>query len=175
MLRLMIWTALLLALTIGLARAEEASRTTLIVVACRVDDLTGQPGRHDPTLAARGWRDLELHLEGGELQCKRERLDLEDGTPYSPTAPGDLIPLDANFAIAAQCARAAMMIAPDWEAKNKGWGVVAVGCPVPIMSDNGTPEDSNDDYQIGLKAVECPATFPGTDFPMRCRFDGSVI
>jgi hypothetical protein len=151
-------------------------QTSLVIIACRVDDLTGQPGRHDPELAAKGWRDLELHIVNGELQCRREVLyDLQDATQFSTAAPADLIALNPDFSVPTSCARVGVVMAQAWNEQNKGWATIAVGCPVPIMSDNGTPDDKSDDYQVGLKLPECPSFLPGTDSPMRCRFDASVI
>lgn len=161
-------------LWIGGAHAAN-EKSSLVIIACRVDDLTGQPGRHDPNLAARGWRDLELHVEDGQVQCKRIVLyDLQDSAQFDQLAPADLIPLDPDFSNWGQCARAGVVMAQAWNEDNQGWATVKVGCPTPIMSDNGTPDDMSDDVQVGLKLPECPSHLPDGS-PMRCVFDESAI
>lgn len=149
----------------SIASAAVPPPTALVIVACRVDDLTGQPGRHDPALAAKDWRDLELKIIDGEYSCKREVLSLEDGSLYQNV--NDLIPLNANFADWTQCSRVGVVQAQAWNEKHKGWATVAVGCPVPIVNGDGRI--------IGYKLPECPSTLPGTNNPMRCKFDASEI
>ena len=145
-----------------------AAPQTVIIVACQVDDLTGLPGRPDPTFAARGWRDLELHVDKNqEFVCKRERLDLEDGAYYGVNTPKEMIHLTPNFGDWTQCARVGVMQAADWNAQNPGWGVVAVGCPTPIVNDKGEV--------VGWTLPGCPTYLPGTNSRMKCRFDASAI
>lgn len=150
-------------------------KTELVVVGCRVDDLTGQPGRQDPALAAYGWRDLEWHVEGGELECKREVLALQDGTLDADGATADMIKLEPNWSDYGQCAHEGATQAARWDDHHKGWATMLIGCPVPIWNDNGTPNDKSDDYIVDFKLPECPAHQPGSVFPMRCRFDAGVI
>src|SRR6188472_3259523 len=86
--------AVLLASTAhGASPSPPKAPQALVIVTCKVDDLTGQLGRHgvdadghyDETSAAKGWRDLELHLDKGlEYECKREIAQLEDATQYMP-------------------------------------------------------------------------------------------
>ena len=161
------FAALLFALTVAQAAAAVPAPTALVIVACRVDDLTGQPGRQDPRLAARDWRDLELHVnKNQELECKRERIDLDDGVALN-YGPGAAAPLNPDFGDWSQCARVGVMQAGDWNRKHPGWGVVAVGCPTPIVNGNGAV--------VGWKLPDCPTYLPGTTSRMRCRFDASVI
>lgn len=135
---------------------------TVVIIGCRVDDLTGQPGRQDPDLAAKGWKDLEWHFDKGlELQCKREVVPLEDAV----AAFHDTVkPLASNFADLAQCAHAGVMFAPKWEEANKGWAVMAIGCPVKIEVDGKV---------VGYKLPDCPSSIGG--LAIKCRFDSSVI
>lgn len=154
----------------------QAPPTSVVIVACRVDDWTGKRPLPPNIFPARDWKDLELHVENGELQCKREVLNLEDATLYSPKALMDMLPLHPDFSEWTQCARVGVVQAAEYNKTHPGWGVVGVGCPVPIMDDNGTPEDFLDDRIIGFKLPECPSHLPGhDDAPMKCRFDASII
>jgi hypothetical protein len=138
---------------------------TVIIVSCRVDDLTGQPGRQDPALAARGWMDLEWHFDkGNELECKREELPLTDSVALMSPEVQELKP---NFSAWAQCAAVAMQVGPAYEKAHKGWAVAAVGCPSPMMDDNGTPSTA-DDRVVGWTLPSCPSW-------LKCRYDGSLI
>jgi hypothetical protein len=151
-----------------LVHANVPAPQSIVIVACKVDDLTGRPGRQDPGFAAKDWRDLELHInQNQEYECKREVLHLEDGSLYGENAPEDMIKLDADFADWMQCARVGMMQAADWNRKNKGWAVVAVGCPTRIVNDKGAT--------VGWQMPSCPTYLPGTNNRMRCNFDESVI
>lgn len=135
---------------------------TIVIIACRVDDLTGQEGRQDPDLAAKGWRDLEWHLDaGGELECKREVVPLTDAVTLMAPEVNELKP---DFSDLAQCAAVGMQYAPAYEKANKGWGVMAVGCPVRIETDG---------VLTGWKLPDCPSEIGG--MPIKCRFDGSLI
>ena len=139
---------------ISMVRAVPLAPDTIIVVACRVDDLTGQPGRPDPTP---GWRDLELHYQNATVECKRERADLTDATVAQHP---DVAPLASNFGDWSQCQRAAMDYTPKWNERNPGWAVVMVGCPVPIVDGVGNV--------VGWHLPECPEE-------LRCVYDASLI
>jgi hypothetical protein len=148
--------------------ADVPAPQSIVIVACKVDDLTGQPGRQDPNLAAKGWRDLELHInENQEYECKREVLHLEDGAIFGPNAPEDLLTLTPDFADAMQCARVGMMQATEWNTRNPGWGVVAVGCPTRIVNEDGET--------VGWQEPGCPQKMPGTENRMKCVFDENAI
>lgn len=145
-----------------IATAAVQVPTTVVIIGCRVDDLTGQPGRQDPNLAARGWRDLEWHFDNGlELQCKREVVPLEDSAALHDPS---VTPLTPNFSAFAQCASVAMSYAPRWEQANRGWAVMAVGCPVPITVDGKV---------VAYKMPDCPSSINGMD--IKCKFDASLI
>lgn len=137
--------------------------TSIVVIACRVDDLTGQPGRQDPGFAARGWRDLEWHFTqpGNELECKREQIELTDAVTLMAPEVNDLKP---NFSDFAQCAAVAMQYGPQYDKTHPGWATLAVGCPVRIETDG---------ILTGWKLPDCPREIAG--LPITCRFDGSLI
>lgn len=145
-----------------MAEAVPLPPQSIVVIACRVDDLTGQPGRQDPNLAARGWRDLEWHFDrGNQLECKREIVDLQDGVSLvSPETPE----LRPNFSSFAQCAAVGMQYAQQYQVAHGGWGVMAVGCPVRIETDG---------ILTGWKLPDCPREIGG--LPITCKFDGSLI
>lgn len=171
------------------ALAGPKAPQTLVVVACKADDLTGKPGRHgvdpvtgqyDKTAAAKGWRDLELHINKNlEYDCKRELLPLEDAvTMYWP--PKLAKPINPDWGNWGQCVRAGVSISHRWEMDNKGWAVVAIGCPSPIGVDadgDGKPDmDERGHYVIkGWKLPGCPSYLPGTNNRMRCNFDSSAV
>lgn len=150
--------ALMLVATAGAALAAPVPPPqSIVVISCRVDDLTGQAGRQDPELAARGWRDLEWHYSGGEIDCKREEIALTDSvTLVAPETPE----LHPNFGDYAQCAAVAMQVTPNYERANHGWAVMAVGCPTKIVNDQGEI--------VGWHMPECPSW-------VRCRFSGNEI
>jgi hypothetical protein len=159
--------AALLALLSTTALADVPAPTSVVIVACRVSDHTGEAGRHDPSLAAKNWRDLELVIKDGEYQCKREVLQLEDGAVWGSHAPEELIPLHPNFGNPAQCAKVGVMQAAEWNESHKGWAVVAVGCPTKIVNEQGEI--------VGWHMPSCPSFLPGTDNRMKCNFDESTI
>jgi hypothetical protein len=157
-------------------RVGPAAPTELVIVACRVVDWTGLRPLPEGVQAVHNWRDLEWFTnDGQEYECKREVAALQDSTLFSEKATGKEIPLNANFSDLGQCASRSMEVGPRWNDKHPGWAVMGVGCPVPIMNDNGTPETTLDDYVIGYKLPECPIHQPGTENRMRCHFDESVI
>src|SRR5262245_4714554 len=91
-----------------MAEAAPPPPQTVVVISCRVDDLTGLPGRQDPTFAAKGWRDLEWHFDAGnELECKREEVPLQDGVALMSPEVKELHP---DFSDYAQCAAVAMQM-----------------------------------------------------------------
>ena len=169
-----------------------AAMQSLVVVACQVDDVTGQPGRfgvdengvYHEEMAAKGWRDLELRLDKGlEYVCKREVLPLEDAVTYY--WPSKLAkPLNTNMGIPGQCGHIGMTITARWEEGNKGWGVVGIGCPSKIGIDadgDGKPDFHKDGPLRGQYIIKqwvlpgCPSFLPGTQNRMKCRFDASMI
>lgn len=131
---------------------------TVVIVGCRVDDLTGQPGRQDPTLSAHGWRDLEWHYDrGNEIECKREEVPLTDSVTLVAPEANELHP---DFSSYAQCSAVAMQYTPTWERANPGWAVAAVGCPTKVVNEQGVV--------VGWHLPECPSW-------LKCRYSGSEI
>jgi hypothetical protein len=135
---------------------------TLVIIGCRVDDLTGQAGRQDPDLAAKGWRDLEWHFDAElNLQCKREVVPLQDFVAaLDPTVQ----PLLTDFSQHAACAHVGAMYSPAWNDAHRGWAVMAVGCPVRIETDG---------VLTGWKLPDCPSSIGGKT--IKCKFDESAV
>jgi hypothetical protein len=159
---------LFLIISIGLVSWLQASEgppatQTLVIIGCRVDDLTGQPGRQDPDLAAKGWRDLEWHHdpEDFSLSCKREVIPLQD---FVASLHPTVKPLLTDFSKPAACAHVGGMYAPTWNEAHKGWAVMAVGCPVRIETDGKL---------TGWKLPDCPSSIGGKT--IKCKFDESLI
>lgn len=149
------------------AKEPPVAPNSIALIACRVDDHTGEPGRQDPTTAAHGWRDLEWHVEKGEYECKREVIAniVDEVGEQHP----ELAQLHPNFGNPAQCAFIGATFAADWERTHPDWAVIAIGCPTKIT--NGGPQGPI----VGWKLPECPANIPGTDTPMKCDFDDNAI
>ena len=142
-----------------MAEAAPPAPQTVVVITCRVDDHTGEPGRQDPALAARGWKDLEWHFDKGlELECRRDVVPLEDAVA---AADPTVAPLVSDFSKPMQCGRAGAMFATN---VREGWAVMAIGCPVRIETDG---------VLTGWKLPDCPSEIGG--LPIKCRFDGSLI
>jgi hypothetical protein len=158
---LLIVGAAIICMTVAAVAGSPPAPQTLVIIGCRVDDLTGQPGRQDPELAAKGWRDLEWHFEDAELQCKREVVPMQD---FVASMHPTVQPLLTDFSSHAACAHVGGMYSPTWNDNNKGWAVMAVGCPVRIETDG---------VLTGWKLPDCPSSIGGKT--IKCRFDGSLI
>lgn len=147
------------------AADSKQDKASIVILGCRVDDITvGEPNVHD-------WRDLQWHVANGELECKREVIALQDDAALnSGTGPDNpaLKPMDPDFSNWAACANAALSYTPKWQEAHRGWAVIAVGCPVPIIN-------ATDGRIIGYKLPECPSHIPGTNDPISCKYDDSVI
>lgn len=155
------------------ANAERAP-TSLVIVACRAVERTEWPEISRPLPGV--WYPKLYINDDLEYECKRELLkDMQDSTHFSPTATGKEFQLEPNWGEHGQCARAAMMTAPRWNDENRGWAVVAVGCPTPIWDDGGSPDYWADDRIIGWHLPGCPTYLPGTTNRMKCRFDESSV
>jgi hypothetical protein len=158
--------------------ADVPAPQSIVIVACKVIDMTGQPGRHgvdaagnyNEEAAAKDWRDLELYINPRtqQYECKREQLDLVDGAIFGDNAPKDLLELTPDFADWGFCAHVGMMQAADYNREHPGWGVVAVGCPTRIISNETGAT-------VGWQMPSCPTYLPGTQSRMRCDFTDSVI
>ncbi len=142
--------------------AEPPAPQTLVIIGCRVDDLTGKEGRQDPSLAAKDWRDLEWHFnEALELECKREVVPLQD---FVASLHPTVKPLLTDFSNPAACGHVGSMYSPTWNKANPGWAVMAAGCPVRIETDGKL---------TGWKLPDCPREIAG--LKITCKFDGSLI
>jgi hypothetical protein len=164
------------------AADSPAAPTAIVIVSCRVTDWTDKrPLPDNVPEVARGWRDLELFVNSNqEYECRRDVLHLEDGAYFGPDAPDELINLIPNFGDPSQCARVGMMQVPTWNEQHPGYGVVAVGCPVPIVADedaDGQPDmDEHGKYKVlDWRLPGCPTFLPGTQNRMKCSFTESEI
>ena len=149
------------------ATAEPQAPQALVIIACRTDDLTNVPGRSvDQNAIATGHRDIEFHVQGGELECKRELTPLEDAV--AATHP-EVRALLSNFGDWTQCSRASAMFSPDWERLHPGWSVMTTGCPTRMVNDVG--------QTVGWHMPECPSEIivDGSPVPITCKFDDSMI
>ena len=151
---------------------------SLSVIACRVVDKTGLPGRQNPKMAAPNWKDLEWYINQGlELECKREVIEnMDDSTQYAAGGTGKEIPLDPDWSHSSECAARAMEIGPRWNDAHPGWAVLAIGCPVPIKNYGADGiKGTFDDEIVGYKLPECPTFMPGTENRMKCSYDESAV
>lgn len=86
------------------------------------------------------------------MVCRRNEVQLYDPAEGMRLNPNDdpAPPLNPNFAMQSQCARAGMRLAMDWDQshKNSVWRVWRVGCPAPIV-------DTRTGALIGYKLPEC--------------------
>lgn len=149
------------------AKDAPSAPNSIVLIACRVDDLTGVAGRQDPAMAAHGWRDLEWHVENGQYECRREVISniVDEVGEQHP----ELRQMRPDFGKPEQCGAIGVTFVADWELKHPGWGVLAIGCPSKIT--DGGP----DGPVVGWKLPGCPANIPGTDTPMKCDFDDTAI
>lgn len=142
------------------ATADVSAPHTISVVGCEIEDHTGEKGRQDPAMAAKGWRDYEWKIKDGVLLCKREEIKLTDEIAEQTGLPE----LNSDFGDYAVCASVAMSYGPKWEAQNKGYAVMAIGCPTKITSDGKV---------VGFKIPDCPREING--LILTCKFDSSLI
>ena len=152
------------------ASAEPPAPHSIIIISCRVDgggaDNTAVPGVHGT-----GDQGLTWHFtKGNELECRREEIPLTDSVPLK--AP-ELEELHPNFSDLAQCSAVAMQYAPTYEHDHAGWGVMAVGCPVPIKVTQADGVHRESDPTISWHMPECPSAIGG--MPITCKFDNSII
>jgi hypothetical protein len=163
MLKALLMLAVLTFVHLLASAASPPAPQTLVIIGCRVDDLTGQPGRQDPSLAAKGWRDLEWHQdpEDFSFSCKREVIPLQD---FVASMHPTVRPLLTDFSNQAACAHVGAMYSATWNEAHKGWAVMAVGCPVRIETDG---------VLTGWKLPDCPGSIGGK--AIHCKFDESLI
>ena len=117
----------------------------VVLIVCKV--ILGAP---DANSAFTNWRAAELDMTGGVMHCRREQVELYDPTPDSG---GDPQPFSSFH-----CMQAAMRLGPQFDIDNrdKPWRFWRAACPVPVMNDNGTPDNPRDDTLVGWAIPPCP-------------------
>jgi hypothetical protein len=120
----------------------------LVLIVCKTV-LAGPP---DENAAYTKWENLEWATQHSMMVCRRNEIQLYDPVEGMKLSPADdpAPPLNPNFAIASQCARAGIRLATDWDQahRNTPWRVWRVGCPAPIV-------DRRTGALIGYKLPEC--------------------
>jgi hypothetical protein len=120
----------------------------LVLIVCKTV-LAGPP---DQNAAYTKWENLEWATQHSMMVCRRNEIQLYDPVEGMKLSPADdpAPPLNPNFAIASQCARAGIRLATDWDQahRNTPWRVWRVGCPAPIV-------DRRTGALIGYKLPEC--------------------
>jgi len=128
----------------------------LAIIACRVEPSPRDTTSLAPQVTYPDWR---LPVE-----CMRVIETVTDAAAMSNFWLRQLTP---NLGDQATCVEVAMTYAPVWEASHKNWTIVKVGYPTKIVNADGRV--------IGWHMPECQGTLPGTNYPLRCRFDPSEI
>jgi len=120
----------------------------LVLIVCKTIS-AGGPDENDRFTGA---KELEWATEHSMMVCRRSEVQLYDPAEGMRLNANDdpVPPLNPNFAMQAQCARAGMQLARDWDQshKNSVWRVWRVGCPAPIV-------DTRTGALIGYKLPEC--------------------
>jgi hypothetical protein len=120
----------------------------LVLIVCK----TISAGGPDENARFTGAKELEWATEHSMMVCRRNEVQLYDPAEGMRLNANDdpVPPLNPNFAMQAQCARAGMQLARDWDQshKNSVWRVWRVGCPAPIV-------DIRTGALIGYKLPEC--------------------
>lgn len=120
----------------------------LVLIVCKTV-LAGPP---DQNAAFTNHENREWATQHSMMVCRRHEVQLFDpaeGVQLGPSnAPA--APLHPNFSIAAQCARAGIRLATDWDQAHRStpWRVWRIGCPSPIV-------DRRTGALIGYKLPEC--------------------
>ena len=117
----------------------------VVLIVCKV--ILGAP---DANSAFTNWRAAELDMTGGVMHCRREQVELYDP---APDGGGDPQPFSSFH-----CMQAAMRLGPQFDIDNrdKPWRFWRAACPVPVMNDNGTPDNPRDDTLVGWAIPPCP-------------------
>lgn len=120
----------------------------LVLIVCK----TVAVGAPDDNSAFTKAQNLEWATEQSMMVCRRNEVTLYDPAEGMRINANDdpAPPLNPNFAMQSQCARAGMRLAMDWDQshKNSVWRVWRVGCPAPIV-------DTRTGALIGYKLPEC--------------------
>ena len=120
----------------------------LVLIVCR----TISAGASDQNSAFTHWENLKWDTPNSMMVCRRNEVQLYDpaeGVKINPT-DDPTPPLNPNFTVAEQCARAGVTLATEWDQahRNTPWRVWRVGCPAPIV-------DLRTGALIGYKLPEC--------------------
>jgi hypothetical protein len=142
--------------SVGARNSGAAPPTKLAIIACRVDQAS-----QDQNSAAGDYRGLEWHVP---VECMRVVETVTDAAALNAPSFRQKTPNLADYGI---CAEVAMAYAPIWEDSHRSWAIVKVGCPTKIVDADGNI--------IGWHMPECQGVLPGTNYPLRCRFDPSEI
>jgi hypothetical protein len=120
----------------------------LVLIVCKTI-LAGPP---DQNADFTKWENLEWATQHSMMVCRRNEIQLYDPVEGMKLSPVDdpAPPLNPNFAVTSQCARAGIRLATDWDQAHRGtpWRVWRVGCPAPIV-------DIRTGALIGYKLPEC--------------------
>ena len=120
----------------------------LVLIVCK----TIAVGAPDENTRFTGAKELAWATEHSMMVCRRHEIQLFDPAEAMQLGPDhDPVPaLNANFALASQCARAGIRLAIDWDQthRNTPWRVWRIGCPTPIV-------DMRTGTVIGYKLPEC--------------------
>jgi hypothetical protein len=159
--KLIVLTLIVFAMSDAPARGDDSGQvvtppTTLAIIACRVDQTS-----HDRAPAEADSLELEWHIP---MECMRVVETVTDAAALNQPWLRKVKPNLANYGT---CAEVAMAYAPIWEASHNSWAIVKIGCPTKIVDADGNI--------IGWHMPECQGVLPGTNYPLRCRFDPSEI
>jgi hypothetical protein len=92
-------------------------------------------GAPDQNVSFTHWENLKWDTPNSMMVCWRNEIQLYDPVEGMKLNPADNPgpPLNPNFAIATQCARAGITLATEWDQahRNTPWRVWRVGCPAP--------------------------------------------
>ena len=126
----------------------------VVLIVCKV--ILGAP---DANSAFTNWRAAELDMTGGVMHCRREQVELYDPAVDQGADPQPFSTIHCN--------RAAFTRGPQFDidryqkekhlpAGARGWRFWKSACPVPVMNDNGTPDNPRDDTLVGWAIPPCP-------------------
>jgi hypothetical protein len=138
----------------------------IAVISCQVDDL-GLDALPDNVIPTHQWKNLEWRRDkSGNLICKREIVPIQD----KDEVVNNQVPLKHNFGDPGQCAHGSALFFTnaEWDKHHPNYAVIAVGCPTPIVNDEGKI--------VSWHMPECPSHVPGNpDMPIRCDLSENEI
>lgn len=148
--------------------ADVSMPAILTLIVCSV--ILGAP---DENSKYTGWRPSEWDTSNGVMHCRRHEIELYDPAVDKAADPQPFNTYHCNWAALRQgpgydIDRA--MKEKDLPVGSKGWRFWKSGCPVPIMDDNGTPNNPRDDKLIGWKIPDCNAA----DGTVLCEMDSAI-